>query len=73
MPCHVHWEHPAVLKQAMVHVHVKDKKFSEELCWLVSYSGGKNELMDAILHEFADNTSLKNKEKHDFAGLAHSK
>ena len=53
-------EQPAVLKQAMVHF--KDKKFSEELCRLVGYSGGKNELMDAVLHEFADDTSLKSKE-----------
>ena len=53
-------EQPVVLKQAMVHF--KDKKFSEELCRLVGYSGGKNELMDAVLCEFADDTSLKSKE-----------
>ena len=53
-------EQPAVLKQAMVHF--KDRKFSEELCRLVGYSGGKSELMDAILREFADDTSLKSKE-----------
>ena len=29
----------------------------------------KNELMDAILREFADDTSLKEQGKHDFAGL----
>ena len=52
-------EQPAVLKQAMVHF--KDRKFSEELCRLVGYSGGKSELVDAILREFAD-MSLKSKE-----------
>lgn len=53
-------EQPAVLKQDMVHF--KDRKFSEELCRLVDYSGGKSELMDTILREFADDTSLKSKE-----------
>ena len=47
-------------KQAMVHF--KDKDFSEELCRLVEYSGGKEELKDAIIREFSDDTSLKNKE-----------
>ena len=46
-------------------VHFKDKKFSEELCRLVGYSGGGNELMDAVLREFADDTSLKSKESPD--------
>ena len=46
-----------VLKQAMDQF--KDKNFSEELCRLVAYNGGKLELVDAILREFSDDTSLK--------------
>ena len=53
-------EDDPVLKQAMVHF--KDKNFSEELCRLVAYNGGKLELVDAILREFSDDTSLKSKE-----------
>ena len=47
-------------RQAMVHF--RDKNFSEELCRLVSYSGGKTEPMDAIFQEFEKDTSLTTQE-----------
>ena len=47
-------------KKAMVHF--KDKSFSEELCRVVSYSGGKTELIDAIFQEFVNDSSLTSKE-----------